>query len=101
MKKTICILAGAALAIALYWLGFVNGVYYNEVKTKVVSENVDLSDEELVSNYITERYGSDYYGIIWGDSDGYIKYEVYDSDGELTNLCTTNREWLQGKYETN
>lgn len=98
MKKTLCIIAGAVLAIAIYWLGFANGYYCCETKldgTKIVV----LSDEELIETYIQNEYGPEYYGKIFGhNTDEFIDYEVYDADGNLTNICTTNRNWLRNKY---
>ena len=93
-RKNICILAGAVFSIAIYWLGFVNGVYYAENKTETVVEDteVSLSDDEMFDRYIEERYGSGHYGVVDFERDGYVYYDVYSEDGELVSILSSVRK---------
>ena len=91
-KKTLLTILGAVFAIAVYWLGFANGVYYSENKTEDIEI---LSDEELVSLRIESEWGPGYYGVIYGtNDDDFIDYEVYSENGELAYICTTNRNYM-------
>lgn len=97
-KKVICTLAGAAFAIAIYWLGFVNGVYYNENKTEVMTEEntTVLSVEEALDEYIQNKYGSEYYGVVRNVKDGYVLYDVYSNDSKYSvyDLLSTHVSWI-------
>lgn len=95
MKKIICILVGAAFAIAIYWLGFANGVYYNEATAETAGETIVLSDEEDLNKYIEDRYGVGCYGVVFSTNDKYIYYNVYTEDGDLLNSpCVVHKSWL-------
>jgi hypothetical protein len=96
MKKNICILAGAVFAIAIYWLGFVNGVYYTENKTEIAAEDdTVLSDDEMLNKYVEEHYGSGCYAVVFDANDDYVYYDVYSNDGALVNsLCVTLKSWI-------
>ncbi len=99
MKKMLLKLAGAALAITVYALGFVNGAYYNETKTKTTVEVTALSDEELVQLKVADEWGSDLQVVVQPCKDeDFVAYIVYDQDGVVKYIGKSNRDWLQRKY---
>ena len=95
-RKNICILAGAVFAIAIYWLGFVNGIYYAENKAETVTEDGrSVSDLESLNKYVEEHYGSGYYAEVFMVKNDYVYYDVYSENGELRNtLCTTHKSCI-------
>lgn len=99
MKKMLLKLAGAAFAIAIYALGFVNGAYYAETKTETAAEITALSDEELVQLKAADEWGSDLQVVVQpcGDED-FIAYIVYDQEGAVKYVGKSNRDWLQRTY---
>lgn len=95
-RKNICILAGAVFAIAIYWLGFVNGVYYAENKTEVnIETEQSVSDMDALNRYVEDHYGSGYYADLYMVKDNYVYYDVYSEDGYWQfGLCTTHKSCL-------
>ena len=92
-------LLGAALAIAAYVLGFVNGAYYTEHKSEAAVEHATLSDEEIIELRVMDNYGPEYYGVLSDDNnDDYIDYLVYSEDNVLCYVCSSDREVYQIKY---
>lgn len=100
MKKNICVLVGVVVAIAIYWLGFVNGIYHNETKNEMSTEDVrPLSDMEALNKYVEEHYDTGCYAEVFMVKNNYVYYDVYSADGELRNtLCTTHKSCLDEYY---
>lgn len=104
MKKTLVTLLGAVLAIAIYWLGFANGVYYEQNKAETETETeittISLSDEEIMHKYIVEEFGEGYYGKLKTYDDTlvnniYVMFVVYDDDGNYVDVISVFRHLYQ------
>ena len=98
-RKALCGLAGALLAIAVYWLGFVNGVYHAEQQISESNDSVMLSDEEIMNLRIADLYGPEYYGVLQdSDDDDYIEFSVYSEDDVLCYTHHSNRDMCLQRY---
>ena len=104
-KKALVTILGAAFALAIYWLGFINGVYYiedtieNETEPKTRMSNVMLSDEELMNSIIENEYGDECYGVLFeDDGDNYIEYTVYFKDGRAAFVVISPRDVYTNMY---
>lgn len=94
-KKVLVTLLGAVFAIAIYWVGFINGVYYTEQKSEAAAVVSIPTDEEIMNHHIAEWYGRGFYGELVGKNQprGWIVFNVYSEDGELQNACSVDREF--------
>lgn len=100
MKKALLVVLGAALAIAIYWLGLVNGVYCAEQQNETTMVETTMSDEEFVDLYVQRNFGPGYYGVLEDDSDTSINFTIYSLDGteEYFRQCG-GRELFKKMYE--
>ena len=105
-KKLLVTILGAAFAIAIYWLGFVNGMYYSESKDETIEETIDetvvivtISDEEVMRYAILEEHGEGYYGVLNDDdNDEFIDCLIYSHDGVLRFDSSFSRTYYRDHY---
>lgn len=62
-------------------------------------EKIPLSDEDTVKNYMKiESIEGTYELRTEEDGDEFIEFFLYDTDGELTNLVSINRDYYNTRY---
>lgn len=85
MKKALVIFVAVAV-ILLVGINVVNAFAHD-----------DYSDEELMTMYVDDHYGEDYYGIIDGSDDDYIYFKLY-GHGMKKSYCSITREYWTNYY---
>lgn len=99
MKKALVAILGAVFAMAIYWLGFANGVYCTE---STIEERIEVSiptDEELMNQTVESLFGDGYYGVLVASDDPReIAFTVYKADGTSDGLCKIPRYAYQEQF---